>query len=130
MIGCEDSRVVALVDDDERILESLANLFESAGFSIRAYPSGSLFLQAGFSGVDCLISDISMPGIDGFELCERVKRARPQFPVFLISGRYEAEDMARMACSRATKFFRKPFDSQRLLMAVEHIFYDKWKGER
>ncbi|MGK7652230.1 response regulator [Roseovarius sp. B08] len=117
-------RVVALVDDDERILESLANLFESAGFTTRPYQSASLFLQAGLSGVDCLVTDLSMPGIDGFELCKRVKHTRPHFPVFLVSGRHEADDVARMSCG-ATKFFRKPFDSQRLLMAVENIFFDK-----
>ena len=62
-------RTIAVVDDDYRILESLESLLESAGHSVRLSPSGRPFWNPGvLSEIDCLISDISMPGMDGFGL--------------------------------------------------------------
>lgn len=61
--------VVAIVDDDWRTLESLGELLEAAGFVVRAYPSAVALMQAdGLVGIDCLISDIGMPDMNGFEL--------------------------------------------------------------
>ncbi len=61
-------RTIALVDDDPRVLESLEELFESSGYVVRAYPSAQALIDAGLSNVDCLITDIGMPVVDGFEL--------------------------------------------------------------
>lgn len=58
-----------------------------------------------------------MPGIDGFELEKRVKRARPDLPVILITGRHEIADQQR-AIAQGNRFFRKPFDGQALLAAI------------
>ena len=109
--------VVAVVDDDQRVLESLEELLESAGYEVRLFSSGSSLLAHGISSIDCLITDIGMPGMDGFELRDRVKRMRPNLPVILISGR---RDLARepQADGQDDDFFRKPFDSQALLAAI------------
>ncbi|HEX4183125.1 MAG TPA: response regulator [Caulobacteraceae bacterium] len=109
---------IAFVDDDARILASLENLFESAGYAVAAFSSAAAFLDAGLSGIDCLIIDIGMPGMDGFELCEVVKRAQPRLPVFLITGRCEAGDPQRAEAKNSSGFFRKPFDGPALLAAV------------
>ena len=63
-----------------------------------------------------LITDIGMPGMDGFELRDIVKKARPDLPVFLITGRHEIADQSR--AQGISGFFRKPFDAQALLAAV------------
>lgn len=128
MMVMDKARTVAVVDDDERMLESLVNLFESAGFCVQAHRSGSLLMDAGVSSIDCLVTDIGMPGIDGFELCERVKRRRPRLPVFLISGRHEPGDESRLKHGCATEFFRKPFNGQRLLLAVEAALFNQGEG--
>ncbi len=58
--------VVAVVDDDHRTLESLADLLEAAGYEVRLYSSAAgLFAHDGLSDIDCLISDISMPDAVG-----------------------------------------------------------------
>ncbi|KRE06943.1 regulator [Bosea sp. Root670] len=108
--------IVAVVDDDPRLLESLEDLLESAGYAVRSFPSATALIQAGLSGLDLLITDIGMPGLDGFELRDLVNRERPELPVFLITGRHEIADQIR---ARAVEsFFCKPFDGQALLAAI------------
>ena len=81
--------VVAVVDDDPRLLESLEDLLESAGYVAHSFSSAGSLFDRGLSGLDVLITDIGMPGIDGFELRHLVKKVRPELPVFLITGRHE-----------------------------------------
>ena len=110
--------VVAVVDDDPRILESLEELLESAGHAVRLFPSAEALLEkCAFADIDCLISDISMPSIDGWELVRLAHAARPRLPVILITG-HDVADQATAAQQGSRRFFRKPFDGQELLAAV------------
>jgi FixJ family two-component response regulator len=113
-------RTIALVDDDPRVLESLGEFFESSGYVVRAYPSAKALLDAGLSNVDCLISDIGMPAVDGFELHGLVKSVRPDLPVFLITGRDVMGDQQRAVVRGVSGFFRKPFDGPALLAAIDN----------
>ena len=66
---CVSKCAIAVIDDDERVLESLENLLESAGHTVCLFTSAQAFLNdKAFAKVDCVISDIGMPAIDGFEL--------------------------------------------------------------
>ena len=116
----EHRRVIAVVDDDPRVLESLGELFESSGYVVRAYPSAKTLIDAGLSNVDCLISDIGMPAIDGFELHGLVKSVRPDLPVFLMTGRDVMGDQQRAVVQGVSGFFRKPFDGPALLAAIDN----------
>ena len=109
---------IAVVDDDVRLLESLENLFESAGYVVRLFSSAKALVEAGFSGIDCIVTEIGMPGMDGFELHALVKRTRQDLPVFLITGRDEIGDRQRASAADIRGFFRKPFDGPALLAAV------------
>jgi len=112
----EPRSIVAIVDDDPRLLESLEELLESAGYVARSFSSAASLLISGLSGLDALITDIGMPGMDGLELRELVRKVRPELPVFLITGRHEIADQDRARGIGA--FFRKPFDAKALLAAV------------
>ena len=111
--------VVAIVDDDPRLLESVGDLLESAGYAARSFPSAGSLLVDGLSDLDVLITDIGMPGMDGFELRDLVRKLRPELPVFLITGRHEVADQER--ARGVSGFFRKPFDGQALLAAVGDV---------
>ena len=111
--------VIAVVDDDPRILESLENLFESAGYGVRKFSSAKSLIDAGLSDVGCLITDIGMPSVDGFELHDLVKKVRPDLPVFLITGRDVISDQQRALANGVSGFFRKPFDGPAMLRAVD-----------
>lgn len=120
--------VVAIVDDDLRLLESLEDLLESAGYAARSFSSAGSLLINGLSGLDVLITDIGMPGMDGFELRDLAKRTRPDLPVFLITGRHEIADQDR--AQGINGFFRKPFDAKVLLAAVGDALRNrKMEGE-
>jgi FixJ family two-component response regulator len=114
----ERERTIAVVDDDPRLLESLENLFESAGYMVRTFPSAKALIDAGLSNIGCIITDIGMPAVDGFELHDLVKKVRPDLPVFLITGRHEIGDQQRAGAMSISGFFRKPFDGPTLLAAV------------
>jgi FixJ family two-component response regulator len=109
---------IAVVDDDPRVLESLENLFEASGYAVRVFSSAKALVDTELSGIDCLITDIGMPFMNGFELNDLVKQARPDLPVFLITGRHEIGDQQRASAKDISGFFRKPFDGPALLTAV------------
>ena len=74
------------------------------------------------SGIDCLITDIGMPVIDGFELEKLMRQAHPDLPVILITGRHEIADQQR-ATAQGNCYFNKPFDGQALLVAIGRILH-------
>ena len=118
--------VVAIVDDDPRLLESVGDLLESAGYVARSFSSAGSLLLNGLSELDVLITDIGMPGMDGFELRDVVSKARPELPVFLITGRHEIADQGR--AQGISGFFRKPFDAQALLTAIANALQKSRDG--
>src|SRR5690348_18464685 len=63
-------RMIAVVDDDLDLLDSLENLLESTGYSVRTFSSARALIDAGLTGIDCLITDIGMPEMDGFDRSE------------------------------------------------------------
>ena len=110
--------IIAVVDDDPRLLESLAELLESAGYAPRCFTSARALLEWGLGDVAVLITDIGMPGMDGFELRDLALRSSPSLPVFVLTGRHEIADQER--AQNVQGFFRKPFDARQLLTASEH----------
>ncbi|RWB27270.1 MAG: response regulator [Mesorhizobium sp.] len=118
--------VVAVVDDDPRLLESMEDLLESAGYVARSFSSARSLLVSGLAGLDVLITDIGMPGMDGFELCDLVKKVRPDLPMFLITGRHEIADADRT--QGVSGCFRKPFDAQVMLAAIGNALHKSKNG--
>jgi FixJ family two-component response regulator len=111
--------VVAVIDDDLHVLESLQSLLESARYSVRPYSSAENFLKDNADAeVHCVISDVGMPLLDGIELQRRLLARRPHLPVILITGRYDF-DAPGVSGVNNRGFFRKPVDAYELLQAVE-----------
>lgn len=111
--------IVAVVDDDQRILQSLEDLLESADHIVRVFASGTGLLESGcLAEIDCLISDIDLSKIDGFELLRLVYSARPELPVILITGHPEMVHRSPPVGLGQYRLFKKPFNGQQLLGAV------------
>ena len=84
--------VVATVDDDRRVRESVQNVLESAGYEAVSFESAETFLLSGaMSSVACVIADVRLPGMDGTELQRRIRRERRQLPVILITAHDDDE---------------------------------------
>ena len=113
------SFVVAVVDDDQGILRSLEYLLESADYAVRLFTSGKELLDSGcLPEIDCLISDIDMPGMDGFELQRLVYAARAGLPTILITGYPDTLKRLPPLGGSNPRFFTKPFQGPALLAAV------------
>ena len=111
--------IVAVADDDQRILESLGILLESAGYDARLFPSATALLESGgVQEIECLISDVGMPVMDGFELARALQAWRPGLPVILITGRPDLLHRSPSDWPRDCRVFKKPFDGPELLRAV------------
>ena len=111
--------IIAVVDDDPGILRSLENLLESADHAARVFASAEALLESGcLAEIDCLISDIDMPVMDGFELLRAVRAARPELPIILITGYPEMLNRLPPIGPGRYRLFKKPFNGQELLAAV------------
>ncbi|MGZ4731453.1 MAG: response regulator [Terriglobales bacterium] len=91
-------KTILCVDDNEQALSIRKVMLETRGYRVLAYNSGEQALEAfRRGGVDLVLTDLIMPGVDGSRLIEEVKNLSPQTPAVLISGRtkiYERETLA------------------------------------
>jgi FixJ family two-component response regulator len=111
--------VIAVVDDDPGLLESIESLLNSADYEVRLFSAASALLESGgLPEIDCLISDVAMPLMDGLELARTVQATRPALPVILVTGRPDLLHRSRLDRLRNYRVFKKPFDGQELLTAV------------
>ena len=111
--------VIAVVDDDPGMLQSIEGLLKSADYEVRLFSTGTALLQSGsLEEIDCLISDVAMPLMDGFELARAVQAARPALPVILVTGRPDLLPRSPLDKPGHYRVFKKPFDGQELLTAV------------
>jgi FixJ family two-component response regulator len=112
--------IVAVVDDDPRIRESLESLIESAGLKARVFSLAEDFLHGELlAETSCLITDVRMPKMDGLELQRRVRLERPELPVIFITAHHEERIEQRAFAQGAALFVRKPFDADELLRAIK-----------
>lgn len=119
MIDLPPSFTIAVIDDDAGILKSLGDLLESADHAVHPFASGTALLESGcLARIDCLISDIDMPVMDGFELIRVVHAARPTLPIILITGHPDMLNRLQPIGPGHYRSFTKPFNGQELLTAV------------
>ena len=111
--------MVVGVDNDGRVLDSLAMLMESAGYTPQSFTSAEGFLQSpALAAAACVLADVRMPGLDGLELQRRIRLVRPELPVIFISAHGDDAVRDRALRDGATAFFDKPFDCAALLTAI------------
>jgi FixJ family two-component response regulator len=111
--------VIAIVDDDKWMRKSLERLLKSAGFRVETFVSAEDYLAAGnHEETGCIILDIGLPGMSGFELERRLTADRNRRPVVFVSARHEPEVRDEAALAGAVAFLGKPFDDNALLDAI------------
>jgi FixJ family two-component response regulator len=112
--------LVAAVDDDRRVRESIQSVLESAGYDAALFGSAEEFLESGvLPRALCVIADIRLPGLHGLELQRRIREQRTHMPVIFITA-HDEEDIRRQALrDGAVDFMVKPFDAALLLEHIE-----------
>jgi FixJ family two-component response regulator len=113
-------RKVCIVDDDAPLRRALRRLLRSVGFAVETFGTAEDFLAAEFSSPpDCLILDIRLGGLSGFDLHERLCAAGRSIPTIFITGHDDAVTRERARRLGAAGYVRKPFDETSLISAIE-----------
>jgi FixJ family two-component response regulator len=111
-----DSPLVAIVDDDELFRRSLERLVRSAGFRVAEFGSAEDFLERGdLDRIACAILDMMLPGMNGFELQQRLVTRPRQIPIVFVSAHADAIMRANALRAGAIACLKKPFDDSTLL---------------
>jgi FixJ family two-component response regulator len=112
--------LIAVVDDDESVRESLPDLLREFGFAARAFSSAEEFLASGCIGeAQCLILDITMPGMSGRDLQHELKRRRQTVPIVFITAHGDEALRPRVLEQGAVECLFKPFSDTALLEAIQ-----------
>jgi FixJ family two-component response regulator len=117
--GTRNVKLIAIIDDDEAMQDSLRDLMEAAGLDARCFGSAEEFLASGLHRqAACLITDILMPKMSGLQLQTRLKDEKCDIPIIFITAHGDASVRNQATSEGAVQFLAKPFDHHLLLKAV------------
>ena len=115
----QTSKLIAIIDDDESMRDSLRDLIECTGLEARCFGSAEEFLESGLHRqAACLITDILMPKMSGLALQTRLKDEECDMPIIFITAYGDARMRIQAMREGAVEFLAKPFDHQLLLKTV------------
>jgi FixJ family two-component response regulator len=111
--------IVFVVDDDVSVRESLESLIRCEGWQPATFCSADEFLvHPRAATASCLVLDLTMPGLNGLELQERIAVDRSDMPIIFISGYGDVPKTVRAMKAGAVEFLTKPFSDNDLLSAI------------
>jgi DNA-binding response OmpR family regulator len=113
---------ILVVDDDESLLEVLGFALEDAGFDVlKAADGNAAFTATEALKPDLIISDVNMPGLDGFALCKKLREAGHGLPIILLTSRDNEIDEALGLELGADDYIHKPFSNRIVLARVKAL---------
>jgi FixJ family two-component response regulator len=111
--------LISIVDDDDSLRGSLENLIRSAGFRAQGFSSAEAFLGSNkMQEAACLILDVRMPGMSGFDLQRQLAAVASHLPIIFISAHADDDPQAQALAAGAVAFLYKPFYEEELLNAI------------
>jgi FixJ family two-component response regulator len=114
-----DPPTIAVVDDDPYVRRGLERLFRSAGFGVETFASGAEFLRsADDHEPKCVVLDLNMPDLDGFEVQAQLLRTHPDLPIIIVTGHDTPDSRSRALEGGAKAFLCKPVDDKELLQSI------------
>jgi FixJ family two-component response regulator len=114
-----EAHTVYIVEDDTSLRKAVRRLLRAAQYRVITFASAEEFRQSDFkSSPGCLLLDIRLPGISGFELREELLASGAQMPVIFITGQDRAGMEERAMRLGASAYLRKPVDEEALLGAI------------
>lgn len=112
--------LVAIIDDDASLQAAIVSLLRSMDIPARGYDSAEAFLADGAT-VDCVISDVEMPGMSGPELQRRLRAAGQACPMIFITAYPNARLRDQVMAAGAAGFLGKPFEARALLTMLQGL---------
>ena len=117
---CDHALLVSVVDDDESVRESLPDMLRQFGFAAAAFSSAEEFLASDvISRTNCLILDVTMPGMSGPDLQRELTALGQAIPVVFITASRDTAIRARLLSDGAVECLFKPFSEAALLDALQ-----------
>jgi len=122
---------VLVVDDEEYIRDLVTSSLRLAGFTARAVADGSQALAAlERDRADLVILDVRLPGIDGFEVCRKLRADGSDVPVIFLTARDTAEDRLSGFTKGGDDYVTKPFSLDELIARVRAVLRRSRRGDR
>ncbi|MBL8751196.1 MAG: sigma-54-dependent Fis family transcriptional regulator [Planctomycetes bacterium] len=116
-----DPATILLVDDHRAVREELAFALGYDGYTTREAADGPAGLAAAADpGVDLVLLDVKLPGLDGLEVLAKIKEQRPDLPVVMISGHGDLDTAILAVKKGAYDFLQKPFAADRVLLSIRN----------
>jgi FixJ family two-component response regulator len=110
---------IVVVDDDAGMNQAIERLLNAAGFRTLTFSSGEALLQSGAAAsAACLVLDIHLPGLSGFDLCRRLLQEGIALPVIFITAYDDPDSQIQAKRAGAVALFTKPFPGQSLVAAI------------
>jgi FixJ family two-component response regulator len=114
-----DASLIAVVDDDESPRESLEGLLASLGYAVEVFSSAEAFLHSdALAKADCLILDVSMPGMSGPEIQRELIRRELKIPTIFITAHRDERFISRIMADGAVACLVKPFSVDSVLDGI------------
>lgn len=111
--------LVAIVDDEEPVRRALRRLFLSAGIDVETFASGFELLDSAVTHqADCVVLDLHLPGLTGFDVMEQLTERAVNVPMVIVTGHNQPGTAERALAAHAFAFLEKPLDDRRLLDTV------------
>jgi len=111
--------VIAVVDDDDALRESLVWLLESVGLTTHAFASGDAFLATAHNAFGALLLDIRMPGMSGLQVQQQLVDQHACLPIIMMTGHGDVPMAVAALKNGAFEFIEKPFNHQQLIEVVQ-----------
>jgi len=109
-----------VIDDDRNVRESIETLLSHAGYRVRTYADAQSFLASHSPAeTGCLVTDVRMPGMNGFELLARLANAGNHLPAIVITGQGDIAMAVQAMRAGAADFIEKPVAADTLLACIE-----------
>jgi FixJ family two-component response regulator len=122
--------MIAVVDDDEAVRSSIANLIRSHGFSADPFASGEELLRSRrLDDACCIITDMQMPGMTGLELQGLLLAHRHPMSIIFITAYPEERTRRHALAAGAAGFFSKPFDGAALIRCIENALKESCRNK-
>jgi FixJ family two-component response regulator len=114
---------VFVIDDDVEVRKSIQGLLKASGLDSESFATAEEFLaRTAQDGPSCLVLDVSLPGVNGLELQQKLADASVPIPIIFITGHGDIPMTVKAMKTGAVEFLTKPFDDEDLLNAIRQAF--------
>lgn len=115
-------RTVAIVEDDDQVRSAISSLVRSVGLHVTAFNSAEAFLEAAPEPIQCIISDVQMPGMSGLDLLDTLRVRGDQTPIIIMTAYPTDRARDRAIANGAKCFLQKPCDPEVIVGCLSTVF--------